>query len=285
MFRPLLVAVSICLSALSAQAEVPRVVADIAPVQSLVAQVMQGLGSPDLILRPGAGAHGNALRPSQARALRRADLVFRVGPELTPWLDKPLRALAGGAVQVALLAAPETRVLRFDDGTRDPHAWLDPENGKAWLGRIAEELALADPDNAARYRANAEAGRALIAATSARIAGQLSGLDDVPYITSHDAYRYFEARFGLRNVGALAAGDATPPGAARLTRLRAVVVEQGVGCGFAEPGSDPGLLRAVGPKLRIATLDPLGGGLPVGAELYPALLARIAATLADCLDG
>ncbi len=286
MFRPFLALLAIWSGAGVALAQVPRVVADIAPVQSLVAQVMEGVGEPDLILRPGLPPHASALRPSQARAISRADLVVWVGPDLTPWLAASLDTLAPDAARLELLALPGTARRRFADGMIDPHAWLDPGNGRLWLDRIAGALAEIDSDNAARYRANAAAGAARIEAAAARAEALLSGLRDVPFITSHAAYGYFEARFGLRDAGAVAAGDATAPGAARLTRLRETVREQGVGCAFAEPGADQGLLRAVGPGLRIVTLDPLGAGLVPGPDLYPALLEQIAAAMADCLgDG
>lgn len=100
----------------SAAAEVPRVVTDIAPVQSLVAQVMGDLGTPDLVLPPGASPHGHALRPSEARALQSADLVFWVGPDLTPWLEDPLETLAQDARHVALMEAEGVRLLEMRDG-------------------------------------------------------------------------------------------------------------------------------------------------------------------------
>ncbi|RYH02181.1 hypothetical protein EU805_09985 [Salipiger sp. IMCC34102] len=89
--------------ALPAQAEVPRVIADIAPVHSLVAQVMDGLGTPDLLIEPGTDAHNLTLRPTVARQLDAANLVVRVGPELTPWLEDPLSSLASDAEILTLL--------------------------------------------------------------------------------------------------------------------------------------------------------------------------------------
>ncbi|AXC49682.1 zinc transporter [Paracoccus suum] len=101
---------------LPASAAVPRVVADITPVQSLVARVMQGLGEPGLILPPGASPHDHAMRPSEAQALDGADLVFWVGPALEPWMEKPLTSLAGDARIVPLLDSPGTEVLPVRQG-------------------------------------------------------------------------------------------------------------------------------------------------------------------------
>lgn len=93
----------------------PRVVADITPVHSLVAQVMAGVGEPALVIQRGASPHSYALRPSEAAALERADVVFWMGEELTPWLDGALGNLAADAEQVALLHAPGTTRYAFRD--------------------------------------------------------------------------------------------------------------------------------------------------------------------------
>ena len=97
-------------------AEVPSVATDIAPVHSLVARVMEGVGTPDLIVPPAASPHGYAMRPSEARALSGADLVVWVGPPLTPWLADPLTSLAGSASHLALIDQPGTRVMPFREG-------------------------------------------------------------------------------------------------------------------------------------------------------------------------
>jgi zinc transport system substrate-binding protein len=97
-------------------ADVPNVAADIAPVHSLVARVMQGVGAPSLIVAPGASPHEYNLRPSEASALQEADLVFLVSPDLTPWLDGALEALASGASVTELLEVDGTTDLPFREG-------------------------------------------------------------------------------------------------------------------------------------------------------------------------
>jgi zinc transport system substrate-binding protein len=99
-------------ASLGAQAETPSVATDIAPVHSLVAQVMEGVGAPNLLMQPGVSPHGYALRPSEARMLQSADLVVWIGPELTPSLEDTIETLAGDTPQLMLLDAEPT--VRFN---------------------------------------------------------------------------------------------------------------------------------------------------------------------------
>ncbi|MEV8468058.1 zinc ABC transporter substrate-binding protein [Fluviibacterium sp. DFM31] len=93
----------------------PDVVTDIAPVHALVARVMDGVGAPEMLVQPGASPHDHAMRPSQARALQQADLVFHVGAGLTPWLDKALGSLSSEEAVVALADVPGVRQLPSRD--------------------------------------------------------------------------------------------------------------------------------------------------------------------------
>ena len=112
-----------------ARADVPRVASDIPPVHSLVALVMGDLGTPTLVVRPGASPHGHALRPSEAAAaLEASDVVFWTGTALTPWLAREIGTLAPDAVSVELMALPGTRRLApresatFETHDHDHHA-------------------------------------------------------------------------------------------------------------------------------------------------------------------
>jgi zinc transport system substrate-binding protein len=308
---PLIAIFVAALAAAPLRADPPRVVTDIAPVQALAAQVMDGVGpTPDLLLTPGISPHDAALRPSQARMLQAAGLVIWVGPDLTPWLGRALDNLAPDADGLALLDAPETRRLPYRDldagehegdhaddhaddhghegdhdhaGT-DPHAWLDPQNGAIWLGLIAERLAGIDPDNADRYRANARDGQARLAALETDLGLRLAPVRDRPFIAQHDAYQYFETRFGLTLAATVAPGAATDAGPARLTRLHALVAEQGIRCAFREPQFGDGALRVAteGTGVTLSVLDPLGSALASGPGFYAALLTDIADTIAGC---
>ena len=104
----------------AARAEAPQVAVDIAPLHALVAQVAGERAEPELLLPPGVSPHGYSLRPSEARALQSADLVVRVGPELTPWLDSALGTLAAEARVVSAMEAEGVRLLEMRESAVFP---------------------------------------------------------------------------------------------------------------------------------------------------------------------
>jgi len=296
----------------AALAEAPHVSTDILPVHSLASRVMAGVGSPDLLVDPGASPHGYALRPSQAAALQDSDAVIWVSDSLAPWLAAPLDTLAADAVRLELMdvAGATTHPYRaeavfeghddpddpdeqghdehaHDHSGLDPHGWLDPVNARVWLSEIAETLADIDPENADTYRANAEAGRAELAALIADVETRMAPLADQPFVVFHDAYQYFETRFGLNSAGAISLGDASQPSVARVAEILAIMVERGVVCVFSEPQFNPGLVATVaaGTDARTGVIDPIGRGLEPGAAFYPALIEQVANAFEACLSG
>ncbi len=313
--------ITFLLAASPALAEVPRVVTDIPPVHSLVAQVMGDLGQPELLLAKGADEHDFQLKPSQAGAVADADLVVWIGPELTPWLESALETRPEGVAALALLDAEGTMVQAFGAGHvdepgegaqdhadepaetgaeaghdheghshsgEDPHAWLDPGNAQVWLGLIAGELSKLDPENAATYAANAAAAQTGILALDTEVAAILAPVQGKPLVSFHDAFGYFAEHYGVEIVGSIALGDASSPGAARLADLRSKMEAGQVLCIFPEVQHDPALVTqmAEGTGAKIgAALDPVGSSLEPGPGAYAALLTGLATTIADCAGG
>lgn len=284
--RPLIVLALLAAAGPSAAAGL-KVVTDIPPIQSLVAQVMGDTGNPEMLLPPGGDPHEFQLRPSQAAALAAADIVFWDGPELSPALERILGAVPDPAKVVSLLhdGGGKTRDFEGEDAL-DPHAWLDPTNAEAWLGTIATRLSAVDPANAATYAANAAAARDRIAALDARLTAQIAPARGVPLVVFHDAMGYFSAHFGLTLAGAIELGDASQPSAARLAEIRGVIEGAGAKpCVFPEAGRDPKLVATVteGTGARIGQgQDPVGLLLEPGPELYGKLLTALVASVADC---
>jgi zinc transport system substrate-binding protein len=271
-----------------ATAEPPRVVTDTVVVHALAAQVMAGVGTPDLLVTGSSDPHHVTLRPSEAARLAEADLVFWVGPDLTPWLADALVALAPGTSAPPLLSAPGATVLRYgfsDAAPVDPHAWLDPANARAWVRAIAAELSREDPANAAQYAANATATEARLDALQDDLAQRLAPVRDRPIVVLHDAYGYLARAFGLRIIGAALLGDGTGAGAQRLARLAAAAEAGSIACAFAEPGRPDGVLRAAlaGTDIPLGSLDPEGTALIPGPDLYDALMRGLADALSRCV--
>lgn len=116
---------ALCLLASQASADVPNVVADIAPVHSLVARVMQGVGEPTMLMPQGASPHHHSMRPSEARALQQAHLVVWIGEDLTPWLEDAVGTLAANAHSLELLHLEGTHTHEYREeavfGAHDDH--------------------------------------------------------------------------------------------------------------------------------------------------------------------
>lgn len=306
MRRPFPLAATLAILGVPAGAEVPEVVTDIPVVQALVSTVLGDLGDPMLLLDAGADAHDFQLRPSQVRALNGADLVIWIGPEMTPWLDRAM-AGAAGPHALALLDVPGTTLRPgrgaeapadaaggdapaegHEQGGRDPHAWLDPDNAALWIGRISDALVDLDPGNAVAYRANASLAQTRIETLDRALGARLAPADGAGLMVAHDAYGYFADHYGLSIVASLAAGDAASPGAAHLAKLRAALESGAVACIFPEAAHDPAPVAtlAEGTPVRIGRpLDPEGRAMAPGPDLYPDLLTAMADAIADCVAG
>ena len=287
----------------------PAVVASTKPIHSLVAAVMAGVGEPGLIVKGSASPHTYSLRPSDAAALENADIVFWTGHGMELFLADALDTLSTKAEVVELSKAPGIELLPMreggafephshggedldhdhdhahEEGEGDMHFWLDPENAKLMVTDIADVLSKADPENAATYKANAATEIASLSALETEVAATLVGVKDKPFIVFHDAYQYFEQRFGLDIEGTITVSPDAMPGAARVDELRTKVSTLGASCVFAEPNFEPAIVRTIveGTDAKTGVLDPEGSALAEGPGLYGDLLRGIAKGLVDCL--
>ena len=172
-----------------------------------------------------------------------------------------------------------------DHGAFDAHVWLDPVNAKAMVHELEDALVEADPANAARYEANAEAVTARLDALIAEVAAELEPVKGKGFIVFHDAYQYFENRFGVTASGSITVSPEVMPGAERITEIRARVQDLGAACVFAEPQFEPKLVSTVieGTAARAGTIDPLGAELDAGPDLYFQVIRNMATSLSTCL--
>ncbi len=172
-----------------------------------------------------------------------------------------------------------------DHGDVDMHVWLDPANAKVMVRRIAEDLSVVMPADAAMLRKNAAAAIERLDALAAEIGDRVGPLHDRPYVVFHDAYQYFEKRFDLTPVAAITIDPEVRPGARRVAEIRDVLEDTGAACVFAEPQFDPRIVGVVleGTGARAGELDPLGVGLQAGPGMYEALIRGMASSFEACL--
>ena len=291
-----------------AMSDTPKVAADISPVHSLVSRVMLGVGTPDLIVQAGASPHGYTLRPSEAKALQDAQVVFWMGESLSPWMEGALDTLSSDAIIITLLERDETILMEFregalfeehddddhgdekhhDDGhgSYDPHAWLSPDNARIWLNLIASQLSIVDPENAGTYFANAAAARLEIEALTTEVNSLLEPIRGKKFIVFHDAYQYFEKAFDLSASGAISLGDASKPSPARIAEIQGRIQEESIDCVLSEPQFNKGLVATVvtGSNAKTSVIDPLGVELTPGLDLYSELIRNMTKTLVNCFE-
>ena len=179
-----------------------------------------------------------------------------------------------------------TTTARPDGAPHDGHLWLDPENAVAAARAIAAALGELDPAGRRRLRRQCRAPSPPRPRISpGRLARRLAPLRGRPFLVFHDAYQYFEHRFGIPAAGSVALTEGVPPGTARVAALRDRVRREGIVCAFTEPQFEPRLLATIieGSEVRTGILDPLGASLAPGPGLYPALLRGLADNLEACL--
>ncbi|MCY3824891.1 MAG: zinc ABC transporter substrate-binding protein [Nitrospinae bacterium] len=374
----------------------PKVVVSIKPLHSLVAGVMKGVGEPHLLIKGAASPHTFSLKPSDAREIERARVIFWVGELLAPSLERPLEVLPKRAEVVAMTEIKGLKLLKIregglweahddhhdehghgkakddhhddhkhakakddhhddhkhgkakddhhdehkhakgkddhhddhkhekakddhhddhkhgkakDDhhdehkhekakedhhdekagdhhGHLDAHAWLDPIYAKKWVHEITHELEEVDPANGEKYEANEKRLMARLDALHEELKSALAPLKGAPYIVFHDAYQYFEKRYGLNAIGSVTLSPEIKPGAARLVEIRKKVRDTKSICVFSEPQFQPKLVKVVmeGTGAGTGVLDPLGADIPAGEDAYFTLLRNMAKSLKGCLS-
>lgn len=283
-----------------------NVVVTIKPLHALVAQVMAGAGSPQLLVQGAASAHTYALKPSDAARLNQADIFFRMSETMEPFTTKVVKSLPKRVEVVTLQDTPALKLLSrrtgatFEDssdhkghshghkhahGAIDGHAWLDPVNAKLMADRIALALAAKEPAKAALFRGNAEQLKVKLDSLSEELARELTPVAGKPYVVFHDALQYFEQRYGLKVAGSIAMSPEVPPSAKRLSTLRKRVLALGAVCVFAEPQFDTRLVDNLveGTRARTGTIDPEGSKIEPGPDLYFTLVRNLARDLKACL--
>ena len=300
-----------------------KVVASIKPIYSLASYVMDGVGKPNLIVDGYNSPHAFSLKPSHAKMIENANLIIWVGEALEAFLEKPLNTIAKKAVNVEIMDLSGIKKLEFreknifedhedhghghkekshDDhghghkekkhndhgheghahGEHDPHVWLDPMNAKIIVKEIEKQLVKLDPDNSSKYKANSKKLQSKLDNLTKNIKRDLKG--NLRFVVFHDAYQYFENRFGIKVLGALTVNPDVLPGAEQLSKIREVIKHEKVNCLFSEPQFNPAIIKSIAKDTNIKTgvLDPLGANLNKGKDMYIKLLKDMSSSFKGC---
>ncbi|MDX2264220.1 MAG: zinc ABC transporter substrate-binding protein [Hyphomicrobiales bacterium] len=299
-----------------------NVIATIAPIHSLAASVMQGVGEPKLLLQGGASAHTYAMKPSDAKALQDADIIVQVSETYETFLQKALKTLPQKAKIVTLATAPGMTLLpvRQGDGfeehdhghghkhdhdhkhghkheakgadkhghgdATDVHIWLDPVNAAAIVDALADAFGKAAPAHASTFAANAVATKDKLAALDVEVRSMLEPVRGKPFIVFHDIVQYFEKRYGVSAVGSVTLTPERQPSAKRLAAVQAKVKALGAACAFAEPQFSSKVVEAItkATGARRGVLDEIGVGVEAGPGHYFEFIRANARNLRDCLS-
>ncbi len=294
-----------------------KVVASIKPIHSLASYVMDGVGKPDVIVDGYNSPHGFSMKPSHAKMIENADLIIWVGEDLETFLEKPLDTIAKKAKIVEVMDTKGIQKLKFreknifeehddhghkkdkhddhghkkdkhDDheghhhGEHDPHVWLDPVNAKAIVKEITNQLVQIDSKNSSTYKANSKKAIAEIDQLIKDIKKDINKKSR--FVVFHDAYQYFENRFGITVLGALTVNTDVLPGAEQLSEIREVIEHEKVNCIFSEPQFNPAIIKTIAKDTKIKTgvLDPLGASLDKGKDMYSNLLKNMSSSFKGC---
>ena len=294
----------------SANTEV-KVVVSIKPIHSLVSYIMDGVGKPDVIVDGYNSPHNFSLKPSHAKMLENANLVIWTGKDLETFLKKPLNTIAKKAKNIEVMDLKGIKKLKFreknifeehddhkeeehDDhkekdnheghahGDHDPHVWLDPVNAKIVIKEITKQLVQLDSKNSSVYKSNSKKALTEMDKLIKDIKKDLN--KDLRFVVFHDAYQYFENRFGIQVLGALTVNTDVMPGAEQLSEIREVIEHEKVNCLFSEPQFNPAIIKSIAKdtKIKTAVLDPLGAKLDKGKNLYFDLLNNMASAFKGC---
>lgn len=291
----------------SARADTLTVIATIKPIHSIAAAVMQGVAEPALLIDGMASPHTYSLKPSDAKALAAADVVFRVSDGLETFMSKVIRSLPKKVLVVELEKAPGLTLYKMRSGgtfetddhgsgkhshghshdrtATDSHIWLDPANAALIATHMASVLGKAHPAGAERFKVNAEAFGREMDALSAEVQASVTPVSGGAFIVFHDAYQYFERRFGLKAAGSVTVSPDVAPSAKRLTALRRKIAQLKAVCVFAEPQFEPRLVVTIteDTNARRGVLDPNGAAIPAGPGHYVALVRGMAGDFVACL--
>jgi zinc/manganese transport system substrate-binding protein len=259
-------------------AEPVRVVASFSILGDLVRQVGGDAVAVQTFVGPDGDAHVYEPAPRDLRTLLASDLLVRNGLGLEGWMDRLTQAAGFKGRVVVAASAVVPRTMKADGGAiaTDPHAWQDPANAVLYVRAIAEGLALVDAAHAAAYRAAADRYGAAIREVDRWIETIFAPIpaDRRRVITTHDAFGYYGARYGIEFLAAEGISTEFEPSAKAIAALVAQIKREKVRAVFIEAMTSP----------RMAQMLARETGAVLGGTVYSDALSAAGGPAATYLD-
>ena len=303
-------ATAIVMSGSALASDTFNVVTTVKPLNLIVSELTQGVATSEYVIPSGASPHDYALRPSDVKKLKQADLVVWVGPELESFLVK---TMASKPENIALsqqhdisfryYAEKDQEHAEHENETDhdheseheghhhnhhgiDPHLWLGPDQAVQAANVITKALIKYDPLHKKTYTANLSTFTTEVQLAVTQLNKQLKPLSDKGYYVFHDGYGYFEQQFKLDNLGHFTVEPDRRPGAKTLLSIREALKNNQAYCVFSEPQFSPAVVKSVtkGTNVKIGTLDPMATDIVEGKGGYVRFLNELGQRFSKCLN-
>lgn len=219
------------------------------------------------LVGPDEDAHVFEPKPADARALLAARLVVLNGLGFEPWAGKLIKSAGYKGETVVAAQGVKARQMEEEKGHEghahaetDPHAWQNPNNVVLYVHNIATGLSRVDPAGASSYTANAEAYVKELQALDTWAKAQIAALPAAKrkVITSHDAFGYFAAHYGVQFRAPQGINTETEPSAKQVTQLIRQIQREKIRAVFVENMANPKLIAQLSQD----------AGVTLGAALY-----------------
>jgi zinc/manganese transport system substrate-binding protein len=227
------------------------------------------------LVGPNGDVHVFEPTPATAREVSEADLIVVNGLGLEGWIDRLIKA--SGYKGMVAVASRGVRPRQMEEGEHegggkrgrlviDPHAWQDIRNGSLYVDNIAEALDSVDPAGASTYKANADAYRSKLIELDKWVRSELSGVprQKRSMITTHDAFGYFGAAYGVRILSPMGVSTESEPSAGEVKKLIRQIKKEKITAVFMENVADPRMIRQIAEE----------SGVMLGGELFSDALSK-----------
>ncbi|MGW8266233.1 MAG: metal ABC transporter substrate-binding protein [Longimicrobiales bacterium] len=253
----------------------PAVVASIYPVGDLVRILARDLVRVEVLLPAGASPATFDVTPRQLRDLQDGSLFLMIGAGLDEWVSELTAGYGGPTTVVRISHGIPLMAGGGHEGTGNPHVWLDPILVRDHLvPRMKEALAEVVPGMASVLDLRADLLADSLTRLDQEIRAALEPLEHRAFLSTHAAWSYFAARYGLEEAGVVHSHPGQDPSSRELAHLIDEARDHQIDCLFTEPQLGEVAVRALATELSLPTcmLDPLGGPGVEGRDGYFQLL-------------